>query len=83
MADQLPQQTLFDILKNFSTSKHPHSSNQHVGPNNPDQLTIILNGETILPHPSVTFTNINNMTTNITVGDGVVQTVPNETPPPR
>ena len=83
MGDHSQQQKLYKIITNLSNSKHQSSENQQLLPNDRDQLTIILNGETILPHPSLTFTNINNMTTNITVGDGVVQTVPNETPPPR
>ena len=84
MDDQLQKQTsaLYKFITNLSTAKNP--SEQQQLQNNADQLTIILNGETILAPPSLTLTNLNNMTANLTTtGDGVVQHVPNDATPPR
>ena len=71
-----PHQTsnLYKFITNISNVKSPN-----------DKLTIIINGETILPHhPSVSFSKIHNMTSNVTeIGDGTVQTVPNDSSPPR
>jgi len=91
MGDPLQQQTFHNVYKfitNISNVKHNQNiSNQENVSNSGggDQLTIILNGETILPHPTLSFaTTTSNMTTNgTTVGDGVVKTVPNDSPPPR
>ena len=84
MDDQLQKQTsaLYKFITNLSTAKNP--SDQQQLQNNADQLTIILNGETILAPPSLTLTNLNNMTANLTTtGDGVVKHVPNDATPPR
>ena len=90
LQQQHQQQTFHNVYKfitNISNVKH-NQTNQDFFPNTGgggDQLTIILNGETILPHPTLSFSNASsNMTTNGTlVGDGVVKTVPNDSPPPR
>ena len=98
MGDQLRhQQTLHNVYKfltNISNEKHSNQINQELFPHPivngvttgaADKLTIILNGETILPHPSISFTSAhNNMTSNVTgTGDGTVQNVPRDSPPPR
>ena len=88
--NQLPQHektsTLLKFITNISNIKHQRSTNQDLRLNGDhDQLTIILNGETILPHPpSLSFSSIgNNMTTNTStaIGDGIVKTVPNDNNP--
>ena len=92
MGDPLQQQTFHNVYKfitNISNVKHNQNiTNQDFFPNTGiggDQLTIILNGETILPRPTLSFsTTSGNMTANgTTIGDGVVKTVPNDSPPPR
>ena len=90
LQQQEQQQTFHNVYKfitNISNVKHNQNiTNQDFFPNTGgDQLTIILNGETILPHPTLSFsTTSSNMTANgTTIGDGVVKTVPNDSPPPR
>ena len=99
MGDQLRhQQTLHNVYKfltNISNEKLtnqsenldliPHSVRNGVNVGATDQLTIILNGETILPHPSISFSSSHrNMTSNMTgTGEGTVQNVPHNSPPSR
>ena len=99
MGDQLRhQQTIHNVYKFLTNISNDKLSNQSKNPEQfphplanvgssgtTDRLTIILNGETILPPSSISFSSDHsNMTSNITgTGHGTVQNVPQDSPPSR